>query len=302
MEAVVELFCFGSFVNITAPSADGIQTRVSCMGDLKMTAFVSTLLPKRRVRSKFIFKYRCGNSFSSVTNQDLQVDGSIGANFYQNAICNGTEQTMMKYSAHGQTCLFGVPFDLGLLGDLLSELIGTGGSFLVVHMGTCSEAATLLSSIDILGVFYSYVVIPGCKPEASPDRSKLYTQKVVPISMSCNGEKQNITKPCKGLLIGVTPIEEGTVSCKCRGNWAQRDEKFDCTGELYGEQERHGAMGSYTRSSVCAGKNTFEPIFVKDDKGRPLSGSNVTCDGAAVKSTIFGPSPYQRSAPFQRRL
>jgi len=286
MDAVVELFCAGEFVNSTVPTEDGTQTRVTCMGDMNMTALVSTVIPKRRVRSKFSIRYRCENSFSSVTNQDLEVDGSIGTNFYQNAICNGTESTSMHFSSKG---------------NLFERLMKSGGSFLTVHMGSCRASARLLSSIDILGVFYSFVVIPCCEP-ATPQNRQLYEEELARINMSCNGAPKDFREKCKGLLIGATQFNDSSVSCKCRGNWSPSDQMYNCTGELYGEQNRHGPLGSYIRSSVCAGKNVFEPVFFKDAQHRAHSGSVVTCYGAAVKSTIFQPGPIQNHFSVQRRL
>jgi len=285
MDAVVELNCLGDFANSTTPSEDGMQIRVTCMGDLHMRTKVLTVLTHET--SKFFVRYRCQNSFSSVTNQDLEVGGRIGTNFYQNAVCNGTEVTQMEFSSRG---------------DLLSRLVQTG-SFCMVHMGSCRDSATLLSSIDILGVFYSFIVIPKCEPDRSSQSTKLYHDEDVPISMSCNGDHLNIThEPCKGLLMGVAQKYSGTIACKCRGNWLPSGDTFTCTGELYGEQDWQGALGSYIRSSVCAGRNVFEPIFTKEAKGTGLSGSNSTCYGAAVKSTLFEPSPFQKRVSVQRRL
>lgn len=102
MTAQIQLNCTGSFSNFTSPSVDGTQTQVKCEGELHMTAEVSTKIPEDQKRNNFFLEYACRDSFSVVIHGDSRTEGDIGWNFYQNAVCDGSEGTLLTYSAEGE--------------------------------------------------------------------------------------------------------------------------------------------------------------------------------------------------------
>lgn len=281
LTAEIENWCEGQYTNTTAPAADDIQTRVLCDGTFT-TKFNVTSSFRNEPGSSIRLDYQCGIAFSSVTNKDLGRHGEPGLNFYQNTFCNGTEISELEVTAPGDDSVF-------------TQLFEMGGGFLTTDVGSCESAAYILNSVDIFGVFYSYMIIPECDPNAAIARH--FKQEVLPVTINCNGVLQNATDSCSGLLLAFSQMDHGTASCKCRGDYIvsvnrNNYHEFNCTGESYGEQMRRGGRKTFVRSSICVGEQSYIPFHGMKSEQRFFEGSKSVCYGAAVKSTIFGPPPF----------
>ena len=298
MNTSVVLTCLGKFENISTRSSDGIQTHLKCVDSTYMKATVHTEIPKDKKQNTFIFEYNCSGSFSSVMNDDRHIEGSTGSESFQNSVCNGTEIVKLRYSTKGGRLMSGRGSRTGAVAvdDLVSAISTTGGKFLRVDLGSCSTSGRLLNSIDILGVFYSYMIFPSCEAKMSKT-TDLFTAQPVPTTLSCNGATQEFNQECNGLLLSMTQVGRDLVTCKCSGHWkeswskehAKKKYKYTCVGNLSGEQVRLGEDMRYVRSSFCGGENTFVPLYWEDDEGKPWSGSWNNCTETSVRSTIFSP-------------
>ena len=297
MNTSVVLTCLNKFENTSIHSTDGIQTHLKCVDKIYMRTMVHTEIPNDGKQIVFIFEYTCSGSFSSVTNDDRHIEGKTGSEFFQNSVCNGTEIVKVQYSTKGGRSMNrrrskgAVVVD-----DLVRAVSATGGIFLKVDMGSCSESGRLLNTIDILGVFYSYMIFPGCEPKMSKT-TDLFKTHPIPITLSCNGETQKFDQKCNGLLLSMTQVGNDLVTCKCSGHWREdwnkehEKKEYTCVGNLSGEQVRLGNATRHVRSTFCGGENTFIPLYWKDDEGREWAGSWNNCTETGVRSTIFSPLP-----------
>eukprot|EP00210_Caulerpa_lentillifera_P002269 g2179.t1 len=279
INATIENTCEGVYSNATDPSADkgDIQIRVSCDGIFR-TKFNVSSTTSNGFGSRLSLDYKCIKAFSSVTNKDLGKHGELGLNFYQNTLCKGTETSKLVLTAPGDDSIF-------------SEFGKKRGGFLKTSVGSCDLAASVLSTIDIFGVLYSYMIIPDC--ELNSGELKAFSQVIQPALILCNGVSQIGNKPCSGLLLAISQLDDGTASFKCRGKYVVKDNiQFNCTGETHGEQMRKGPDRAFVRSNVCAGKSSENPFhgMVSDDLF--YEGATSICIGAAVKATIIGPPPF----------
>lgn len=288
LKAKIENECTGLYTNSTGTSTekDDIQIRVLCDGTFRTRFNVSSSL-SNGFGSKLSVDYECGDAFSSVTNKDLGRHGELGLNFYQNTFCNGTETSKIILTAPGDDSIF-------------SEVDRLGGGVLKTYVGSCETAARVLSTIDIFGVLYCYMIVPDCDPNAGIVRG--FSQVIQPATILCDGAVQKATDSCSGFLLTIAKLNHGTATFKCRGDYVVKNNtEFSCIGETHGEQMRRGRKMTFVRSNVCVGTSWVNPVHGMQTESEFFEGSTSICYGATVKSTIIGPPPFVSKHTLSKR-